>query len=100
MGERVATLLAYGSFVLETSRLFVIYGDLECEDDNVVKIGMRIHIAFNPTFSVSKTIHSIEYILKDNVEYIGVCLKYEDLEELAFVSALNVGDETCEIYSA
>lgn len=100
MGEKVATLLAYDSFVLESRRLFVIYGDLELENGKVVKAGMRIDIVFNPTFSISEAIHSIEYVLKQNREYTAICIEYNDCEELEFVKALNVGDETCEIYSA
>jgi hypothetical protein len=100
VSKRVATLLAYDFFVIESRNLFVIYGDMEIEDNTEVKAGMSVHIVFNPTFSVSETIHSVEYVLKKDKEYIGICLKYDDPEEMEFVKALNIGDETCEIYSA
>ena len=100
MEEKVATLLVYDSFQLESKNIFIIYGDLEIESDREVTSGMNIHISFNSSFSISEKIHAVEYLRKDGREYSAICLKYEDSEELEMIKALNISEETCEIYSA
>lgn len=65
-----------------------------------IEPGMKIEIPVNSIKPVAKKIDSIEYLLKDGQEYIGVCLRYTESVEIEALKSASIEEESCDIYSA
>ena len=100
MSKCVGTFLAYGSFCIEVKNLFVIYGDVEMDNNCELNNGMEVLVHCYRRLSISREIHAIEFVRKPDREYIGICINYDDSEERDILVALNVGDEICEIHDS
>lgn len=84
-----------GAFAIESRNLFVLAGDVV---DGRIVPGMQVEIPLNSSTAITAPIHTVEYILRSpGREEIGLCIKYENGEELEDWKGLNIGSEVVEV---
>jgi hypothetical protein len=74
---------------------FVIMGSIV---EGAIREGMFVHIPLNSSVAVTARIDCIEFArVAGGREDICLCIIPDDAEELDFLKALNIGNETLEI---
>ena len=83
------------SFALESRNLFVLAGDVIA---GRIVAGMQVAIPFNGTIALTVPIHAVGYIRRSSSrEEVGLCIKYQDSEELEVWRGLNIGSEVVDV---
>jgi len=86
-----------GSFPLESRKPLVLAGDVV---DGRIVPGMEVQIPFNTEAAMTAPIYAVEYILHSGGrEEVGLCIKYQDAEELELWKGLNIASEIIEVSS-
>ena len=95
----MAKFHAKGSFKIDRNGLrTVIFGDIV---DGTIRHGMKIHIRFNDSLSMTSEIEAVELVdrITDRVSHVALVLRVEEDadEEADLFASLNVGDEVLEV---
>lgn len=85
------------TFTIRSRNLFVLSGRIISGE---IKPGMEAHIPCNTSFSITTSIHGVEYIDSPGRESeVGLTIRFEDEGERSILEGLNVGEEEIEVRS-
>ena len=94
--RKMAKFRVNDTFALESRRLFVLAGAIL---EGPIQAGMIVSLPLNSSLSIAGPIHSIEYARTTRGEDVCLCIAYEDSDELAIWSGLNIQNETLDVVS-
>jgi hypothetical protein len=77
------------TFAIHSRRLFVLVGEIV---EGTVRTGMLVHVSLNGSVFVTAPVHGVEFVDgPGRRSRIGLTVRYEDDDDLAFWRGLNIG---------
>ncbi len=95
MDKTAGKFFAAGSYHLEQTKKFIVYGEML---DGIVNRGMKLSINTNEYYSIYLTISNIDFIHYNYKDYTAFIIHYEHQQHKRFLAKLNIYYAECNIY--